>query len=392
MNDPREFATHLVDYYLGDRLDAAGSPAGLRDTVIELVADALPDHVEALMSSQLDLLAHPSRTQIPDAYFADQAAAEDALQHAAAGLRTALAQAGVIGNAQSFERGAAARLRDDPQAALRAELSRVSRPLTRPKALAWSLDPAPWFGESHQEQLPWPPSGFASVAGLRTLPGGTGAFSYVENGPHAGWVQIGLVEQQHTPARRYPDQPVRRVRIAVGLEAVSGDAPPGRLPVGRAPWQLWIRPLRKLAPELTRADVAAERISRADQPLVALTDAGATGPVEAPDHRSGLGLPTYVLAPAACVVAALGLEPTEGIYGFSLSDAAGEALVCRQWHGHLVHDGHYVPLLPAISGADLLLRRDLFTRLHDTIGAARCRAGIGVDYMSENEGALDDEE
>lgn len=106
--------------------------------------------------------------------------------------------------------------------------------------------------------------------------------------------------------------------------------------------------------------------------------------IDAPRPRtlSGLGLPFYVLAPAPSVVAALGLEPTEGICGFSLSDAAGQALVCRQWHGHLVHDGNYEPLLPAAEGADLLIRPDLFTRLHDTIGDPRCRSGVKVHHMS----------
>lgn len=389
MNNPREFATHLVDHYLGDRLNAAGSPAGLRETVIDLVIDALPD-VETLMRMQLDLLTNGRRSQLPDAYLADQAAAEDALQRAAAGLRAALAQAGHLGNAQNFERGAAARLRDDPRAALRAEFARIPRPLTRPEALAWSLDPAPWFSESHQADKPWPPSGFASVAGLRSLPGNAMAFARVDEGPHEGWVQIGLFERQRTPARRY--QPARQLQIAVGLEALDDDPPPGTLPACQAPWQLWTSPWRRLGLGLT-TESAAEHISAADQALTALTDAGTAGLIDTPRPRtlSGLGLPVYVLAPAASVVAALGLEPTEGICGFSLSDATGEALICRQWHGHLVHDGNYEPLLPAVAGADLLIRPDLFARLHDTIGAARCRAGVNVHHESADD-TLDDED
>ncbi|MFE9132151.1 hypothetical protein ACFYOF_43230 [Streptomyces sp. NPDC007148] len=392
MNNPREFATHLVDHYLGARLDAAGSPAGLRETVIDLVIDALPD-VETLMGTQLDLLTNGRRSQLPDAYLADQAAAEDSLQRAAAGLRAALAQAGHLGNAQSFERGAAARLRDDPRAALRAELARIPRPLTRPETLMWSLDPAPWFSDSHPADKPWPPSGFASVAGLRSLQGNATAFARVGEGPHKGWVQIGLFERQRTPARRYPDQPARQLQIVVGLEALDGDPPPGTLPVSRAPWQLWTTPWWRLGVGFT-TESAAEYIRTRDQVLTALTDAGATGLVDAPRPRtlSGLGLPPYVLAPASSVAATLGLKPTEGICGFSLSDVTGEALVCRQWHGHLVHDGNYEPLLPAVAGADLLIRPDLFTRLHDTIGAARCRVGVNVHHMSAHEeDALEDE-
>ncbi|MER5539766.1 hypothetical protein [Streptomyces mirabilis] len=381
MKDPRRYAAHLVDHYLGARFDAAGHAPGLREAVIDLVAAAIPDHVEPLMRTQLDLLTHPSSDRFPDAYLADRAAAEDALQKAAAGLRTALAQAGHMVNAQTFERGAAARLHDDSRPALRAELARVPRPLTRPEALGWSLDPAPWFSDSHQEQEPWPPLGLASVAGLRSLPEGALAFARVDDGPHADWVQIGLIERQRTPARRYPDQPARQVLIVVGLEAAD-EPPPGTLPVSRAPWQLWTRPLQHLAPALTRAEAAAESISTTDQALVALTDASATSMIDAPLRRSGPGLPPYVLAPAASVVAALGLEPTGSICGFSLSDTAGEALICRQWRGHLVHDGSYEPFLPVIAGADLLIRPDLFTRLHGTIGPSRCRAGINIHHMT----------
>ncbi|MER6625429.1 hypothetical protein [Streptomyces sp. NPDC000931] len=395
MNEPREFATDLVDHYLGLRLDAAGSPAGLRETVIDLVTDALSEHVEPLMGTQLDLLANGRRGQFPDAYLADQAAAEDALQHAAAGLRAAFAQAGHLSGAQNFERGAAARLRDDPRAALRAELSRVPRPLTRPKELGWSLDPAPWFSDSHQADGPWPPSGFASVAGLRSLPDGAASFARVDDGPHAGWVQIGLFERQRTPTRRYPDQPARQVQVVVGLEAHAGDPPPGTLPVSQAPWKLWTHPWRRLALGLTRAESAAEHISTTNQALVAVTDVGTTGLIDVPRSPSGLGLPPYVLAPAARVVAALDLEPAHGICGFSLSDAIGEALIGRQWHGRFVHDGNYEPLLPAVAGADLLIRPDLFTRLHDTIGPTRCRAGISVHHMSaadQNDEAFDAED
>ncbi|MGC0211964.1 hypothetical protein [Streptomyces levis] len=392
MKDPRRYATRLVDHYLGARIDAAGPAPGLREAVIDLVAAAVPAHIEPLMRTQLDLLTHPSSNQFPDAYLADRATAEDALQKAAAGLRTALAQAGHLVNAQAFERGTAARLRDDSRPALRGELARIPRPLTRPGALDWSLDPAPWFSDSHQEQEPWPPLDLASVASLRSLPEGAQAFARVDNGPHAGWVQIGLIERQRTPARRYPDQPARQVLIIVGLEAADNDPPPGTLPISQAPWQLWTRPLQHLAPTLTQAGAAAKQLTTTDQALVALTDAGATPMVDAPPRRSGPGLPPYVLAPAASVVAALGLQPTAGICGFSLSDPAGEALICRQWRGHLVHDGSFEPLLPVVAGADLLIRPDLFTRLHATIGPSRCQAGINVRHMTAQDDDLPDDE
>ncbi|MFC8230664.1 hypothetical protein [Streptomyces sp. NPDC057287] len=385
MNDWRAFATEIVDHYLRTRLAAARGPAGLREAVIDLVSEAIPQYVEALMGQQLDSLTHPSRTQVPDAYLADESAAEDALQQAAAGLRAAFAQAGHMARkAQVFERNAAARLGDDPRAALRAELARVPRPLTRPQVLEWSLDPAPWFKESRSEPGVWPPAGFNAVAGQRRLRGGIVALPRVTSGPHDEWVQIGFAERQLTPARRYPEEPARQVQIFVGLEAGGHDAPAGSLPVAQASWQLWTHPLRYLAAHLADADTAAGHLGTADQPLVALTDASATTLVDSP-LRSGPGLPHYVLAPAVSVIAFLGLEPTEGICGFSLSDGQGEALIGRQWRGHLVHDGNYLPLLPAVEGADLLIRPDLFSRLHDTIGATRCHVGLNVSHTPEGQ-------
>ncbi|MER5711950.1 hypothetical protein [Streptomyces sp. NPDC002122] len=379
MTNFQEAATEIVDQHLATRLISAGDPPGLHETVVDLVTEAFPQHVQALMGHQLDSLTHPSGTQWPDAYLADESAAEDALQQAAAGLRVALAQAGQMsGNAQIFERKSAARLRDDPRAALRAELARVPRPLTRPQILEWSLDPAPWFTESRGEPGVWPPVGFESVAGQRRLPDGVEALPRVSSGPHEGWVQIGFTERQLTPARRYPDEPARQIQIIVGLEAGGGRTPASPLPLAKAPWQLWTRPLRHLVPHLVDTGAAVRHISTTDQPFVALTDASATTLVNAPLPSYGLGLPHLVLAPAVSVIAALGLEPTEGVCGFSLSDAQGEALVGRQWRGHLVHDGNYRPLLPAIEGADLLIRPDLFARLHNFVGAARCHVGLRV--------------
>ncbi|GLF95510.1 hypothetical protein [Streptomyces yaizuensis] len=383
MTNSQEVATEIVDHHLGTRLISAGEAPGLRETVVDLVAEAFPQQVETLMGQQLDLLTHPSGTQWPDAYLADESAAEDALQQAAAGLRVALARSGQMsGKAQIFERNASASLRDDPRAALRAELARVPRPLTRPQILEWSLDPAPWFTESPSEPALWPPAGLYSVAGLLRLPGGVAALPRVSGGPHEGWVQIGFAEGQLTPARRYPaDEPARQIQIIVGLEADGSDTPSSPLPLAKAPWQLWTRPLRRLAPHLVETAAAARHIGATDQPLVALTDASTTTLVNAPLPSHGLGLPHFVLAPAVSVIAALGLEPTEGVCGFSLNDAQGEALVGRQWRGHLIHDGHYKPLLPAIEGADLLIRPDLFTRLHNIVGATRCHAGLRVVHQ-----------
>jgi hypothetical protein len=119
---------------------------------------------------------------------------------------------------------------------------------------------------------------------------------------------------------------------------------------------------------------------------VALADDGREGALL---RRAGLGGPPFLLAPVLPLVVALGLEPTPTISGFSLGDGDGPGLVGRQWRGHLVHDGNYQPLAPAVEGADLVVRPDLFARLLDIVGESRTRTGVSV---SRRDGGEDDEE
>jgi hypothetical protein len=267
------------------------------------------------MRDQVRHLTGPGGTEFPDAYLADEAVAEDALQRAAAGLRAALARAGRIVDPHPFEQTAAVRLRDDSRLAVRAELARVPRPLTRPEALQWSVDPAPWAGDRDDEGR-WPPPGFSAVEVLRSLPGGATALAQAGEGPHAGWTQIGIVERHYTPARHYPDRPVREVLLGVGLEITGIDPPAGTLPFTRAPWQVWTVPWQGLGASAD-ADAIEQYFADGDWAAVALTDAGRADEGHA---RTGLGLPLHVLAPVFPLVVALRLEPTGGLCGFSLSD------------------------------------------------------------------------
>ena len=89
--------------------------------------------------------------------------------------------------------------------------------------------------------------------------------------------------------------------------------------------------------------------------------------------------------PVLTLVAALGLEPVSNDYGFSLGDEVGPGLVGRLWRSDLVHDGDYEPAFPAVEGADLLLRPNLFERLHNLVGEARARARLSVSYYSGDE-------
>lgn len=373
IDDVRRTATYLVDEYLGGRLDSAGDAPGLREATIALVMSALQtDDFQRLIGQQLEQLRHPSSTAVPDAYLADEAAVEDALQHVAAGARAAMARAGHIVDARSFERGALRRLHDDSRLAVRAELARVPRPLTRPRQLEWSLTPAPWAINQRDDSL-WPPPGLDETIDLHRLPGDSAALARVESGPYTGWVQVGLIERHSTPAHRYPDRPDRHMLIAVGLQAVDGDPPTTSLPFTSLPWHFWTVPWQRVD-ETMNAEKAAGLLSTGDWAMVALS--------RKRPRIIGLGEPPFVLTPVLPLVVALGLEPTRGIYGFSLSDKHGLGLTGRLWRSHLVHDGSYQPLFPAVEGADLLLRADLFERLCNVVSGPRTRVGVSISCHS----------
>lgn len=385
--DRRAFAEALADEYLGPRIEAAGRRLGLRDAVVDLITAEFSGAADELMGEQFRHLKHPHSKRLPDAYLADEATADNALQRAAAGLRTALAMAGRIVAARDFENIIAARMSDDPGLAIRAEMARTPRPLTRPQPLEWSIDPAPWFDETNDADEFWPPSGALALADQRSLPGGTAALAQVDEGPYAGWTQLALVERQVTPARRHPRQPARQVLIMLGSEVTDDDRPSTPLPFTRSPWQIWATPWRELNAAGTPRS-ATEHLAKGTGPLCALTDGGFTDP-DCP--RTGLGSPPFLLAPVFTVVAALDLEPTPGLSGFSLSDEAGPGLVARIWRGHLVHDGNYRPLTPAVQGADLLIRPDLLEQLHATVGE-RLRGGVVVSHRTGREADPGDEE
>jgi len=376
IDNARAVATLFVDQLLSDRLGTAGDVPGLREAAIALAAAAMEtDDFEQLIRNQGQQLRHPSSTAVPDAYLADDGVAENALQRAAAGIRLAMAQAGQIVDARSFERRAASRLSDDPRLAVRGEMARIPRPLTRPQPLRWSIPPAPWASDPRDDTM-WPPPGLDAVVDLRSLPGGSAALARVEDGPRAGWTQIGLFERHSTPPHRHPDRPGRHVVIAVGLEISDTEPPEGSLPFTSLPWQVWTMPLQQVDETLS-PQMATTTLTTRSLPVVGLA--------EDPRSTTGLGEPPSLLVPGLPLIVALDLHPTPGTCGFSLNDRAGPALVGRLWRGHLVHDGNYEPTFPAVEGCDLLLRADLFEQLRDTVRESRMRAGVSVSYRAGRE-------
>jgi hypothetical protein len=107
--------------------------------------------------------------------------------------------------------------------------------------------------------------------------------------------------------------------------------------------------------------------------------------VGSPAYDRGLGLHEFCLAPRIEVIALLGLRPETPALRHVLIDAGGPALVCRQWRSYLIHAGDYGPLVPAIQGADLIVRPDLFDILEETIGADRLGLGLVVRHREAPE-------
>jgi hypothetical protein len=375
-------AERLVSMFLGDRLDDANEPPGLREAIIDRVALSA-DKIRKRGQTQIDHLRSPSSSRLPDAYLVDEEILENNLQAIAAGIRTARALEGVLSDPRTFEYELAQRLAPNAQWALRCEASRVPRPPTRPSVFDWSLPPIPWLGTTTE----WPPTGAAAVNGIRHLSGADGRPVRVAEAPYAGWVQLGMVERQETFASSHPTIPARRLFVAAGLKAYDGPPPTKSLPLSNGPPNSWAESYDQFAASVD-ADHARTVLSTAQGPLVAL--ANYEGQQGAPHRYRGIGLQRFSLVPQIEVIALFGLRPETPAVRHVLVDDDGPALVGRLWRGFLIHAGDYRPLEPAVHGADLLLRPDLYDTLENVIGTERLSLGIGVSH-SERESSRDDD-
>lgn len=375
-------AERLVSMFLGDRLEDANEPPGLREAIIDRVALAA-DKIRKRGQTQIDHLRSPSSRRLPDAYLVDEEILENELQAGAAGIRTARALEGVFSDPHRFEYELAQCLASNAQWALRCEASRVPRPSTRASVLDWSLDPIPWLKNEDE----WPPSCAVALSGARQLNGPDGHPVRVAEAPYAGWVQLGMIERQGSLASRYPKVPARELFVATGLEACEGSPPANSVPLYTGSPDLWAVPHDQFAPSVD-AEEAQTVLRSAQGPLGALVDyAGQPG---APHRYRGVGLQRFALVPQVEVVALLGLRPEIPPLRQVLIDHNGPALVGRQWRGFLVHAGDYRPLEPAVEGADLLLHPDLYDTLQSVVGAERLSLGIAVRH-TENAPSRDDD-
>ncbi|MFD0690933.1 hypothetical protein [Actinomadura fibrosa] len=370
---PEERADGLVTLFLDDLIKNANQPPGLREAIVARLAGRVDD-IGQRFGQQIDHLRSPSARRIPNAYLADEEAVENELQAAAAGIRTARALEGVLSDPRRFERNLAQRLAPNIRWALRSEASRVPRPPTRASVLNWSLTPVPWV----EDDAEWPPAGAVALADVRQLTGEDGELVRVIEEPYRGWVQLGMFERQATLATRYPDVPARQLLIATGLEACDGSPPVNSMPISHTAPNPWAVRYDRLAPSLD-AEHARITINSTQGPLAALIDY--KGQLGSPAPERGVGLQPFALVPRIEVIALLGLRPEAPALRHALVDDHGAAIVGRQWRGFLIHDGNYSPLEPAIYGADLLLRPDLYETLVNAVGNGRFGFGVSVNHF-----------
>jgi hypothetical protein len=366
-------AQAMVAMAVGDRLELAEEPPGFRLAITGGVLARLGS-ITARMRDQFEHLRTPSSRRIPDAYYADEQETENELQKVGAGLRAAIALGGSVGDPFEIERDLAADLTPTGIWARRGEASRVPRPTTRPAVFDWSLEPIPWIDD---EAFNWPPADADALTGTRQLAGDEAERVRVGEVPFTDWVQLGFIERQRTFATRYPTNPGRQVLLIAGLEVCDGPPPANSGPLSELPPGLWAYAYTDLVSGLDQ-DGARAAVATIRKPLAALVSFEQTS--GAPSQERGLGLHQFCLTPQLEIVALLGLRPETPAIRHTLVDDQGQAMVCRQWRSYLVHDGNYGPLEPAVVGADLIIRRDLFDILEAAIGANRIDLGLTVRH------------
>lgn len=369
---PEERAKGVVSMFLGDRLQEANEPPGLREAVTDRISRRADD-IEKRGWAQIDQLRSPSSRRIPDAYLVDEEVMENELQTAAAGIRTARALEGVLSDPRKFEHNLAQRLAPNARWSLRSEASRVPRPPTRASVLGWSRAPIPWA----ENETGWPPAGAVALDSVRQLTGAEGQPPRVAEEPYVGWVQVGMFERQRTLATRYPSIPARQVLIATGLEACDGPPPVDSVPLSSGPPNAWAEAYDHVVTDLD-TERARTTLETTQGPLAAIIDYERQP--GAPARDRGTGLQPFALVPRLEVIALFRLHPETPALRHVLIDDNGPALVGRLWRGFLIHAGDYSPLESAIHGSDLLLRPDLYEILESTVGKDRLSLGVTVSH------------
>ena len=198
---------------------------------------------------------------------------------------------------------------------------------------------------------------------------------HTRDGSSSGW--LNAKKHSHRPTQ--PSQP-GAYSLRLALTRSTGHSPPTacRYPAAHPACGQKLRPTRAER----RRRPCPSGSSHPQGPLVAR--ANYEGQPGAPHRYRGIGLHHVSLVSQVEVVALLALRPEVPPLRHILVDDNGPALVGRQWRGFLIHAGDYRPLEPAVHGADLLLRPDLYDTLEGAVGTARLALGTAVTTRNKS--------
>jgi hypothetical protein len=349
-NNPDDgVARETVNEAAGQRLTAAEPLLpGLTAATVRRTASALDgETLTHRMRRQLHTLQdkHGTERRWPDAWLATSEAAEDALQRAATGARSAALRRGALRDPAACEVELADRLVDPPRLALALEATRIPRPAVPPPPSRYdplwatiSTAAAAAPGDGDLDRACDAACGTVAAAVVT-------AFGQLDDAS-GGWRVLASVEALCSSAPRGDEQRDVRVFRYRGLE-VREEYEQGGLdlpPFGGGDLDQWERPLS------VRARFgSAQSLAGLDVSVGAATDS-----------RWGLGLPERVVVPGLALLAAL--RPTETGWPFELRDKDGLLAALRTWRA-LYETSDYHQPWPRLTGAALILTQRGFDRI-----------------------------
>lgn len=338
---PNAAAQEVVGSVAAERLAAAETLLpGLTAAVLRRTASVLnDDELKRRMQRQLGALQdrNGQAQQWPDAWLAIDESAEDALQRAAAGARSADLRRAYLRDPAAREAELAHALVDPPDLALSLEAVRLPRP-------AIAAPPAP--NDQVWDTLTTHVGAGSSGTSFGTVDSSVIAqFSQLEDAGD-GWRMLGHIEVLHSPPperdREGADRFVYRFR---GLEVREEDDARG----------LDAPPFAKGQLEQWKWGPAEGPGLRTLEPLMGLDLAVGEGT----DSPYGLGLPKAALVPGPGLMAAL-RGTLSGAY--QLSDRDRPLLELRIWRSLYERSDYHQPW-PRLTGAALVVTREGFDRV-----------------------------
>ncbi len=345
----------MIDEVAGARLSRAERIyPRLREALRKRVLSIQKDEVIARrMEIQFRAYGDHLRERWPDGFLAINEAVEDAIQRAAAGVRSAQLMNGEpVADPAAFEDQLAGALIDDPELALAIERTRQPRPDIPPppqrdhkiwdalqgRARSSTVDHSEVEATS---QDGGGPSGTVAILDIEGVPS-------VLGGPFSGWKLVATVERRLISRPEWRDKKddiaerYRNIELRQSEDQKALDFPP--IAIGNL--LTW-----KSAP--VPFLIEKERIQT--RPIIGFD----WRMLAADDGYNGLGFQKLMLTPTPWLSAALELE--RGTY-FILEDSEGPAVAFITWRSEY-ETSDYCLAWPRLHGAGLVVRSDAFGKL-----------------------------